>query len=76
MRLAAAFLLLAASAPAEFRAGAARRVITPDLKRFGPVYIAGFGQNRVATGVHDELAARCLALSAGARPLVVCGVDS
>jgi len=74
--LAAALLFLGAPAWAEFRAGAARRVITPDLKRFDPVYIAGFGQNRVATGVHDELAARCLAVSAGARPLVVCGVDS
>jgi hypothetical protein len=76
MRLAAALLLLAVPAGAEFRAGAAKRVITPDLKRFAPVYIAGFGQNRVATGAHDELAARCLALGAGARPLVICGVDS
>ncbi len=59
-----------------FHAGAAKAVITPDLARFAPVYLAGFGQNRVATGVHDDLYARCLALSAGVMPLVLCGVDS
>ncbi|MDX2149933.1 MAG: hypothetical protein SFV54_04305 [Bryobacteraceae bacterium] len=63
-------------AAADFRAGAAKRTITPDLKKHGPVYMAGFGQNRVATGVHDDLYARCLALQAGARAVVLCGVDS
>ncbi|HYA25662.1 MAG TPA: hypothetical protein VEF05_15970, partial [Terriglobales bacterium] len=43
------------------RAGAAKSVITPDVKA-GKVYMAGFGFNRVATGVHDDLYARCLAL--------------
>ena len=76
MRFWAALLLVAAPAWAEFLAGAARRGVTPDLKTLSPVYIAGFGQNRVATGVHDELAARCLAIGTGARPLVICGVDS
>ncbi|MBI4875331.1 MAG: hypothetical protein HY822_11925 [Acidobacteria bacterium] len=74
--LAAALALLSVPARAELRAGAARRSVTPDLNRFGPVYIAGFGQNRVATGIHDELAARCLALDTGQKPLVICGVDS
>ncbi len=70
--------LLAGLAPlgAEVRAGAARRDITPDFQRHGPVYLAGFGQNRKATGVHDPLFARCLALAADGKPLVVCGVDS
>ncbi|MFN0165792.1 MAG: hypothetical protein ACKV22_05110 [Bryobacteraceae bacterium] len=73
------FLLLAglaAPAWAQLRAGAAHRDVTPDFQRHGPVYLAGFGQNRVATGVHDPLYARCLALAAGGRPLVLCGVDS
>ena len=69
-------LLLAGSAHAELRAGAARRIITPDLDKYGPVYMAGFGQNRRATAIHDDLFARCLALQPGKTPLVICGVDS
>lgn len=71
-------LLLAATsaAPAQLRAGAARRTITPDLDKHGPVYLAGFGLNRRATGIHDDLWARCLALEAGGRRLALCGVDS
>jgi len=44
--------LLAISAPlqgAGLRAGAAKAVITPDVKA-GKVYMAGFGNNRVAHG--------------------------
>jgi len=58
------------------RAGAARVTLTPDLKKHGPVYMAGFGNNRVATGIHDQLYARCLALSAAGKTIVLCGVDS
>ena len=60
----------------QIRAGAAREEITPDLKKHGPVYMAGFGSHRVATGIHDQLYARCLALSAAGQTLVLCGVDS
>jgi len=60
----------------QIRAGAAREEITPDLKKHGPVYMAGFGNHRIATGVHDPLYARCLALSAAGQTLVLCGVDS
>jgi hypothetical protein len=60
---------------AEFRAGAAKTVLTPNLKVYGPVYMAGFGNNRVATAVHDDLYARCVAFSAGQRPAVVCEAD-
>lgn len=59
---------------AGLRAGAARAVITPDLVR-AAVYLAGFGHNRVATGVHDDLEARCLALEAGGTTLVLCSAD-
>lgn len=37
--------------------------------------MAGFGHNRVAITVHDDLYARCLAFSAGPKPLVMCEVD-
>jgi hypothetical protein len=50
--------------------------ITPDLEKHAPVYLAGFGHNRRATAIHDELYARCLALKPGKTPLVICGVDS
>jgi hypothetical protein len=74
MRLAC---LLICVAPAwALDAGAAKRTITPDLKLHFPVYIPGFGRNRVATAVHDDLYARCMAFRAGTRPLVLCGVDS
>ncbi len=56
------------------RAGAAKVVITPDVHA-ATVYLAGYGQNRVATGVHDDLYARCLALEAGADTVEVCAAD-
>jgi hypothetical protein len=74
MRSIAALFLSLVSAFAQSRAGAAKRIITPDLSK-GPVYLAGFDHNRVATKVHDDLYARCIALAAD-RILVVCGVDS
>jgi hypothetical protein len=56
------------------RAGAAKTPITPDVHA-GKVYMAGFDFNRVATGVHDNLYARCLAIGAGGKTLVVCAAD-
>ena len=72
------FLLLLACAGSllgEFRAGAFKTVITPPFEDHPPVYMAGFGHNRVAVTVHDDLYARCVAFSAGQKPLVVCEVD-
>jgi len=68
-------LMMAVAAPsgAQLHAGAAARKITPQFDR--PVYLAGFGNNRAATGVHDDLWARCLALRAGGAPVVLCAVD-
>lgn len=74
-----ALLCLLAATPAfsQLRAGAAKRTITPDLAKHAPVWMAGFGNNRAATTVHDDLWVRCLALAAGsARPVVLCGADS
>jgi hypothetical protein len=59
---------------AGLRAGAARAAITPDVKAH-KVYMAGFGNDRVATGVHDDLYVRCLALGAGSENVVMCAAD-
>jgi hypothetical protein len=67
--------LVPLAATAQLRVGAAKRVITPDLDKHGPVWMAGFGQNRKATAIHDDLYARCVAFSTGGRPLVICGLD-
>ncbi len=69
-------LMMACVCLGQVRAGAAKRTVTPDLKAHAPVYIGGFGQNRVATAIHDDLWARCMALEAGGRTVVLCGVDS
>ena len=61
-------------AEAELRAGAAKTIITPDIHK-NRVYLAGFGHNRVATAVHDDLYVRCVALSAGENMLVLCSAD-
>jgi uncharacterized protein YciI len=58
----------------ELRAGAAKAVITPDVHA-GKVYMAGFGNNRVATGVHDDLYVRCLALAVGESRVTMCSAD-
>lgn len=72
-QLAIALAVLCIPVRAELEAGAAARKITPKLDR--PVYLAGFGNNRIATGVHDDLWARCLALRTGHEPVVLCAVD-
>jgi hypothetical protein len=59
---------------AGLRAGAAKSVITPDV-RAAKVYMAGFDFNRVATGVHDDLYVRCLALGAGKQTVAMCAAD-
>ena len=75
--LGALFLFAAGSAAgADFSAGAAKRRITPELKPGASVWMAGFSNGRAATGVHDDLWARCLAMSAGRKPVVICAVDA
>ena len=69
-------LVLAAmvAAPAgAFEAGAAKRDLTPKTDK--PVFIAGFGNNRTATGVHDPVWARCLAVSDGANTVAFVSLD-
>lgn len=57
------------------RAGAAQSLLTPELVSEHPVYLAGFGHNRIASGVHDDLSARCLALGIRKETLVICSAD-
>ena len=52
----------------------AQNTITPDLTH--PVYMAGFGANKTATAVHDDLWVRVLALWLdGEQPVVLVTVD-
>lgn len=55
------------------KAGYAQDILTPSLDR--PVFLAGFGQNRRAGSVHDDLYARALAVSDGQTTLVLCALD-
>ncbi len=55
-------------------AGAARNTITPSLAG-QTVYLAGFGHARLATGVHDPLYVRCVAMQINGNDLVLCSVD-
>lgn len=56
------------------RVGFAEADITPDVKA-RPVYLAGFGKNRKATGVHDPLKARSIVLAHGKDKIALVSVD-
>lgn len=55
------------------RVGYAQTVITPSLGR--PVYLAGFGNNRRAESVHDDLYARALTVQDEETTLVLVALD-
>ncbi len=48
--------------------------VTPDVNA-KPVYIAGYGKNRVAKGVHDPLMTRAIVLADGAKKIAIASVD-
>ena len=56
-------------------AGFAAVEITPDLKGEKPVYMAGYGMNRKAKGVHDPLYARTVVLASGDDKIAIVAVD-
>jgi len=58
-------------AHAELRAGAAKRVITPQM----PVYLAGLSNNRLSIGVHDPLYARSVVFEDGKTRLGLVSLD-
>ena len=53
--------------------GYAQDVITPPLDR--PVYLAGFGNNRHATTIHDDLYVRALSIQTEQSTLVLAALD-
>jgi hypothetical protein len=53
--------------------GYSQNIITPSLDK--PVYLAGFGNNRRATAVHDDLYARALAIQTEQTTLVLVALD-
>ncbi len=53
--------------------GYAQNVITPSLDK--PVYLAGFGQNRLAATIHDDLYARALAIQTEQTTLLLVALD-
>ena len=61
-------------APPALQAGFGEADITPKLGK-ELVYIAGFGQNRKATRIHDPLFARAVVLKDGKRKIALASVD-
>jgi len=55
------------------RLGYSQAIITPSLEK--TVYLAGFGQNRTAESIHDDLFVRAAAISDGDTTLVLCALD-
>src|SRR5437868_6720179 len=71
----AALVVLALPATAgELTVGFAEVDVTPELGK-KPVYLAGFGQNRKATKVHDPITARAVVLSDGDAKVALASVD-
>lgn len=73
--LSALFLVAQRSTAAEVTAGYAQADVTPDVNGKTPVFIAGYGQNRRATGVHDPLYVRAMVVSDGTKKVAVAAVD-
>jgi hypothetical protein len=75
--LAGALVLVAGSAVAAgpVKVGFAKADVTPDVKGKAPVFIAGYGQNRRAKGVHDPLFVRAIVLDDGQKKIALAVVD-
>jgi hypothetical protein len=80
LRLASLLVLLAATTivpqncAAEVTVGYGQADVTPDPAK-KPVWIAGYGQNRQAEGVHDPLYARAIVISDGTKKVAIAAVD-
>lgn len=57
------------------RVGFASRDVTPKLTKDKPVFLAGFGQNRKATGVNDPIMVRTVVLTHGKDKIALVSVD-
>src|SRR5437764_14661755 len=58
----------------EFTAGFGEADVTPELGK-KPVYLAGFGQNRKATKVHDPIMVRAVVLADGDQQIALVSAD-
>jgi hypothetical protein len=81
-RLLTIIVLAFASAPASadkpaapLRVGFGEVEITPKVGADKPVFVAGFGNNRKATGVHDPLMARAVVLQSGTQKVGIVSLD-
>jgi hypothetical protein len=45
------------------------------VSRYGGIYLAGFGSNRAATGMHDDLWARALVIEYGSQLIAIVSLD-
>ncbi len=70
-----ALLLSSRSRAAGLQVGFAEVDITPALAEDRPVWLAGYGQGRRATAVHDPIMARCAVLSDGTKTFAIVGAD-
>lgn len=64
-----------ASGQAALRVGFGKADITPKIQDDRPVWIAGYGHNRPAQGVHDPLYCRCLVLDDGDQKIAIASID-
>ncbi|PQO45065.1 hypothetical protein [Blastopirellula marina] len=49
--------------------------LTPEIQAGHPVYLAGYGYNRRASGVHDPIMGRAVLLDDGEKRVAIVGVD-
>ena len=56
-------------------AGASSKTITPDLYQHDPIYLAGFGRGRKATGIHDDIWSRCCCIRIKDTTFAIVSVD-
>jgi len=78
IRIALALILMltsALSAASPLRVGFGEADITPQVTAERPIYLAGYGQNRKATGVHDPIMARAVVLHDGEKMIAIVSVD-
>jgi hypothetical protein len=61
--------------PPALEVGFGEADITPKVGAEKPVYLAGFGKGRKATGVHDPLLARAVVLRAGKEKVTLVAID-
>ncbi|MCI0701196.1 MAG: hypothetical protein L0241_08965 [Planctomycetia bacterium] len=74
LALSAALILSFPLVAGEFTVGFGEADLTPELGK-KPVYLAGFGQNRKATKVHDPIMARAVVLADGDEKIALVSAD-